>query len=89
MVKLIISFLHTLQYLPHYMVVLCMNQSTTSKQTKITRINAELLYHGLPHSVNITRYSSTWYIGIAMVESVLQYIRKCQFLLSVSSEFDF
>ena len=39
--------------------------------------------------VYITRYGSTLYIGIAMVVPILQYIRKCQFLLSVSSEFDF
>ena len=37
----------------------------------------------------ITRYGSTLYIGIAMVVPIPQYIRKCQFLLSVSSEFDF
>ena len=37
----------------------------------------------------ITRYGSTLYIGIAMVVPILQYIRKCQFVLSVSSEFDF
>ena len=37
----------------------------------------------------ITRYGSTLYMGIAMVVPILQYIRKCQFLLSVSSEFDF
>ena len=38
---------------------------------------------------NITRYGSTLYIGIAMVVPIPQYIRKCQFLLSFSSEFDF
>ena len=38
---------------------------------------------------SITRYGSTLYIGIAMVVPIPQYIRKCQFLLSVSSEFDF
>ena len=40
-------------------------------------------------STGITRYGSTLYIGIAMVVPIPQYIRKCQFLLSVSSEFDF
>ena len=40
-------------------------------------------------NVAITRYGSTLYIGIAMVVPIPQYIRKCQFLLSVSSEFDF
>ena len=38
---------------------------------------------------SITRYGSTLYIEIAMVVPIPQYIRKCQFLLSVSSEFDF
>ena len=33
-------------------------------------------------------YGSTLYIGIAMVVPI-PHIRKCQFLLSVSSEFDF
>ena len=42
-----------------------------------------------PTSSFITRYGSTLYIGIAMVVPIPQYIRKCQFLLSVSSEFDF
>ena len=43
--------------------------------------------YGLFHET-ITRYGSTLYIGIAMVVPIPQYIRKCQFLLSVSSEFD-
>ena len=34
-------------------------------------------------------FGITRYIGIAMVVPIPQYIRKCQFLLSVSSEFDF
>ena len=33
----------------------------------------------LPLNV-VTRYSSTLYIGIAIVVRILQYIRKCQFL---------
>ena len=46
----------------------------------------------MPHccwSPYITRYGSTLYIGIAMVVHILQYIRKCQFLLSVSSKIYF
>ena len=52
-----------------------------------------LTYHASYHSwaprCPITRYGSTLYIGIAMVVPIPQYIRKCRFLLSVSSEFDF
>ena len=38
---------------------------------------------------NITQYGSTVYIGIAMVFVFPPYIREIQFLLSVSSQFDF
>ena len=38
---------------------------------------------------NITQYGSTVYIGIAMVFVFSPYIREIQFLLSVSSKFDF
>ena len=37
----------------------------------------------------ITQYGSTVYIGIAMVFVFSPYIREIQFLLSVSSQFDF
>ena len=37
----------------------------------------------------ITQYGSTVYIGIAMVFVFPPYIREIQFLLSVSSQFDF
>ena len=37
----------------------------------------------------ITQYDSTVYIGIAMVFVFSPYIREIQFLLSVSSQFDF
>ena len=37
----------------------------------------------------ITQYGSTVFIGIAMVFVFPPYIREIQFLLSVSSQFDF
>ena len=37
----------------------------------------------------ITQYGSTVYIGIAMVFVFPPYIREIQFLLSVSTQFDF
>ena len=39
--------------------------------------------------LGITQYGSTVYIGIAMVFVFPPYIREIQFLLSVSSQFDF
>ena len=62
----------------------------------VTSVHAQLLAQAhlvialVCNSISaITRYGSTLYIGIAMVVPIPQYIRKCQFLLSVSSEFDF
>ena len=43
--------------------------------------------HLFAHS--ITQYGSTVYIGIAMVFVFPPYIREIQFLLPVSSQFDF
>ena len=40
-------------------------------------------------SYTITQYGNTVYIGIAMVFVFSPYIRDIQFLLSVSSQFDF
>ena len=54
----------------------------------ITALISVLTVHVVPH-VAITQYGSTVYIGIAMVFVFPLYIRKIQFLLSVSSQFDF
>ena len=52
---------------------------------KITIYN----YYDQEQATHITQYGSTVYIGIAMVFVFSPYIRKIQFLLSVSSHFNF
>ena len=60
----------------------------------IDHYNVHAYNYGIIHQLSgfctyITQYGSTVYIGIAMVFVFSPYIREIQFLLSVSSQFDF